>query len=148
MTFLPEFSTTTLVTGSRFEEIRTSTEATVGTARIIYLVRVLPNGQESDMLLLADDALSDSTRLFEKFKDQGLPNGRYRIYLQETGFPARRVIEFYKSGQAFGDPLREPGPGANPVPRGTPVPGPQPTPERPHPSRSAARRWTGTIAGH
>ena len=67
------------------------------------------------MLLLAVSLERSQPGLFEKFKDQGLPTAGSRIYLQ-TGFPARRVIEFYKSGQAFGDPLREPGPGANPGP--------------------------------
>ena len=111
VTLLTEFTTTSLETASRFEDLRTTTEAAVGTVRIVYLVRVLANGRESDLLLLADDALSDVTKLFEEFREYGLPNGRYRIYLKEIGLPARRVIEFYKSGEAFGDPLHEPGPG-------------------------------------
>jgi hypothetical protein len=125
VTLLTEFTTTSLETASRFEDLRTTTEAAVGTVRIVYLVRVLANGRESDLLLLADDALSDVTKLFEEFREYGLPNGRYRIYLKEIGLPARRVIEFYKSGEAFGDPLHEPGPGSNPVPRNTPAPPPQ-----------------------
>jgi hypothetical protein len=91
---------------------------------MVYLVRVLPNGRESDPYLLPDDALSDLTRLFERFKEEGLPNGRYRIYLKEVGFPPRRVLEFSKSGASFGDPVREPGPRSNPLPRDESAPGP------------------------
>jgi len=104
------------------EEVRPPTESTVAKWRLVYLVRVLPDGAETDPHILPDDALHDLVRLFDRFRQEGLPNGRYRVYLQEIGFPARRVIEFYKSGNTFGDPIHEPGPGANPVPRDQPAP--------------------------
>jgi hypothetical protein len=149
VTFLAETVTTPLETVRSFESVRARTETAAGTVRIVYLVRVLPNGRESDLLLLADDALNDVTELFEKFKEQGLPNGRYRIYLKETGLPPRRVIEFYKSGQAFGDPLHEPGPGSNPMPRGAPALPPQrdgdATPPAPQRSQTRERPDGGPL---
>jgi hypothetical protein len=119
-----EVTTTAQEAVSQFESIRTQGETDVANVRMVYLVRVLPNGRESDPYLLPDDALSDLTRLFERFKEEGLPNGRYRIYLKEVGFPPRRVLEFSKSGASFGDPVREPGPRSNPLPRDESAPGP------------------------
>lgn len=118
------------------DEIRPPSEATVAKWRLIYLVRVLPHGAETDPYLLPDDALNDLVKLFDRFREEGLPNGRYRIYLKEVGFPARRVIEFYKSGNTFGDPVHEPGPGSNPVPQDQSAPSPKhdravPTPKHP-----------------
>jgi hypothetical protein len=114
------------------EEVRPPVESAVAKWRLVYLVRVLPDGAETDPYMLPDDALQDLVKLFDRFRQEGLPNGRYRIYLKEIGFPARRVIEFYKSGNTFGDPVREPGPGSNPVPRDQPAPSPQP--DRPAPT--------------
>lgn len=54
--------------------------------------------------------------LLEKSKQRSVPNGLYRIYLQEPGFPPRKLLEFYKSGDSIGDPVREPGRGSNPIP--------------------------------
>ncbi len=86
--------------------------------RRLTLVKVDPDGQEEDPQPLPEDALQRLNDLFERFKKIGLPNGLYRIYLEETGFPKRQLLEFYKSGETVGDPVREPGQGSNPVDQG------------------------------
>ena len=106
------------VEGSRrLEDLAAIAQTNVANVRLIYIVRVSAGGAESDPYLLPDDALNNLTALFEKFKTEGLPDGRYRIYLKEVGFPPRKVVEFYKSGDTFGDPIREPGRGSNPLPK-------------------------------
>ncbi len=100
---------------NRVEYAELRGEESVEEARILYIVKVGPNGEEGEPHRLPDDALADLAGLFAKFKQEGLPNGLYRIYLKEAGFPRRKLIEFYKSGKSIGDPVREPGPGANPL---------------------------------
>jgi hypothetical protein len=108
----------------RYEEAPPTAGETAEEARLIYLVRVFPGGREGDPYLLPDDALADLARLFEQFRAEGLPNGRYRIYLKEVGLPPRQVIEFYKSGDTFGETTRERGPGSNPLSPGQSAPSP------------------------
>jgi hypothetical protein len=93
--------------------------------RILYVVKAGLDGKESEPHRLPDDALADLAGLFEKFKQKGLPDGRYRIYLKEVGYPKRMLIEFYKAGNSFGEPSREQGPGANPVREEAPAVMPQ-----------------------
>jgi hypothetical protein len=99
----------------RAEEIQTAVEVTSTATREMVIVKVGPLGEEGDPHLLPEDALEDLEGLFERFVEEGLPNGRYRIYLREIGFPPRKLLEFYKSGRSIGDPVREPGPGSNPL---------------------------------
>ncbi len=101
--------------GSRYDELRPQSEASIENMRIWYIVRVLPSGMEGERYPLSDTIASDPARLFESLKEKGLPNGRYRVYLEESGFPRRLVYEFYKSGNSFGEPVRERGPGSNPI---------------------------------
>ncbi|HUT11749.1 MAG TPA: hypothetical protein VMY42_14710, partial [Thermoguttaceae bacterium] len=100
---------------NRIEEIRPPRETVVEEGRELYIVKVLPDGTEVDKQILSEDALADTEALFEKFRKKGLPDGHYRIYLKEVGFPARKLMEFYKSGDTFGEPVREPGRGSKPV---------------------------------
>jgi hypothetical protein len=127
---LPEVHTVppVLVTLPEFAQVQV--ESAAEEARIVYVVRVLPDGEEGAPQLLPDNALANLAALFEQFRVQGLPNGRYRIYLKETRFPPRRVIEFYKSGDSFGDPVRERAPGSNPLPEPKPTLPPGPAPNR------------------
>jgi len=111
----PEIRTTPVQQVTRFEESQARGETAVENVRNLYIVKVGPSGEEGEPHALPDDALADLAGLFEKFKQEGLPNGLYRIYLKEIGFPRRKLVEFYKSGQSFGDPVREPGPGSNPI---------------------------------
>ena len=99
----------------RTEEIQTAVEVSLTATRDLVIVQVGPLGEEGEPHLLPDDALEDLEGLFERFVEEGLPNGRYRIYLREIGFPPRKLLEFYKSGRSIGDPVREPGPGSNPL---------------------------------
>ena len=86
--------------------------------RRLILVKVGPGGQEEEVSQLPDDALQRLNEILERFKKLRLPNGLYRIYIEETGFPRRQLREFYKSGDAIGDPVREPGPGSNRLDQG------------------------------
>ena len=113
------------------------------------MVRVSPGGREGDPYLLTEDALADLARLFERFRAEGLPNGRYRIYLKEVGLPPRQVIEFYKAGDTFGDPVRERGPGSNPVPAGpsaAPIPQEKAAPQSGGPAGARAPSFPGPAA--
>ncbi|MCL4206671.1 MAG: hypothetical protein KJ000_29660, partial [Pirellulaceae bacterium] len=99
----------------RVDEIQTAVEVTSTAARELVIVKLGPMGEEGESYLLPEDALQDLNGLFQRFVAEGLPNGRYRIYLRESGFPPRKLLEFYKSGRSIGDPVREPGPGSNPL---------------------------------
>jgi len=80
-----------------------------------------PDGSEGERQSLPEDALSSLSALLEKLKGsaeegkEGLPNGLYRIYLEEVGFPRRKVMEFYKSGDTLGEQVRPPGRGSMPI---------------------------------
>jgi len=101
---------------NRIEEIRPPRETVVEEGRELYIVKVLPDGTEVEKQILPADALADTEALFEMFRKKGLPDGHYRIYLKEEGFPPRKLMEFYKSGDTFGEPVREPGRGSKPIP--------------------------------
>ena len=98
------------------EDIRSRGEVTVDAARELLIVKVNPDGSDGPAHQLPPTALADLKLLFERLVQEGLPDGRYRIYLREAGFPMRMLIDFNKSGTSIGDPVREPGPGSNPIP--------------------------------
>ncbi len=81
----------------------------------LYLVRVGPDGQEEKRVGLPISELQDLSRLLNRLEKAPIPNGLYRIYHQEPGLPARKILEFRKTGSAIGDPIREPGRGSNPL---------------------------------
>jgi hypothetical protein len=105
----------TLQLANRVESRPVQSEKIEEDARRLTLVKVDPDGQEEEPQPLPEDALQRLNDLFERFKKIGLPNGKYRIYLEEAGFPKRQLREFYKSGDTIGDPVREPGQGSNPL---------------------------------
>jgi hypothetical protein len=98
------------------EDIRSRAEVTVDAARELLIVKVNPDGSDGPSHQLPPTALADLKLMFERLVQEGLPDGRYRIYLREAGFPLRMLIDFNKSGTSIGDPVREPGPGSNPIP--------------------------------
>ncbi len=93
----------------------TGVEVNSNATRELVIVTVGAEGEELESYALPPDALINLQGLLQRFIDEGLPNGRYRIYLREVGFPVRKILEFYKSGTSIGTPVRELGPGANPV---------------------------------
>ena len=126
-----EINSVTALT-TKFEESQAPVETAPEDARGFYLVRVESDGSEGEHVPLPDDALSNLGGLFQKFRKQGLPNGTYRVYMTEAGFQPRKLIEFYKSGNSFGDPVREPGRGSNPISgadQSAPIPSKQDTPK-------------------
>lgn len=110
---------------TRQEELRPASETGVENQKVWYLVRVLPRGAEVEKIPIPEEIAADPVRLFQRLKEIGLPDGRYRVYLEELGFPRRMVYEFYKSGNSFGDPVRERGPGSNPIQQPAPQSGPK-----------------------
>jgi hypothetical protein len=108
----PATPTNTLPEAKAAESSHPQGEQTDRGQRQLTLVRVGPNEEDGEPHALPDDALERLNDLFEKFKRMLLPNGRYRIYLEEPGFPKRQLREFYKSRDVIGDPVREPGPGS------------------------------------
>lgn len=95
-------------------EILTGEEAENEQA-ILYLVRVGVDGEEESRTLLPLSALRDLTGLLDRIRKAPLRSGLYRIYHQEPGLPPRKVLEFRKTAEGIGDPVREPGRGANPL---------------------------------
>jgi hypothetical protein len=83
--------------------------------RRLLLFKVDATGvEEKEGHPLPDDAFERLNQLFKLFIDVGLPNGRWRIYLQDPDYPRRFLMEFSKWGDSIGEPVQEPGPGSNP----------------------------------
>lgn len=59
--------------------------------------------------------LKNLSGLLERLKKAQIPSAMYRLYYQEPGLPPQQVLEFRKTGNTIGDPVREPGRGTNPV---------------------------------
>ena len=92
-----------------------------GDMRRLILFKVDALGvQEQDGHPLAKDAFERLPELLPWLSQVGLPNGRWRIFLQEPGYPPRFLREFSKWGNVIGDPVQEPGPEASPLPRAAP----------------------------
>ena len=100
---------------NRLEELRPVSDTMVEQDRKLLLVKVGADGAEIEWEPLPGDALLDLKGLFETLIEKGLPNGLYRIYLSEPGFPLRKLIEFYKSDTTIGEPVREQPRGSNPT---------------------------------
>lgn len=111
----------------------TGVEVNSSATRELVIVTVNGDGEELQSYPLPVDALVNLQNLLQRFIDEGLPDGRYRIYLREVGFPVRKILEFYKSGTTIGTPVRELGPGSNPIKQSAPI---EPAPE--HDSEAAA----------
>ncbi|NQU23370.1 MAG: hypothetical protein HQ567_18985, partial [Candidatus Nealsonbacteria bacterium] len=127
----PLFLTTSRLT--RYEEISFRGEARQQQVRKLYIVKVV-NGEEVDRTDLPLEWVSKMSELLTQFKDRGLPNGTYRIYLKEPNLPQRELMEFIKSEDTIGEAVREPGRGSNPIlpdERGSDVPEPEEKPDAP-----------------
>ncbi len=115
-----EISTTPLLQKTPPERLRPGQGRVAEQLRELYIVKVVKaesgEQEQDEHYPLPEDALSDLNVLLERLKQEGLPNGWYRIYLKEKGLPRRRVLEFYKWGDQIGDYPREPGRGSNPAP--------------------------------
>jgi len=59
--------------------------------------------------------------LLERLRKAQMPSALYRLYYQEPGLPPQLVLEFRKTGNTIGDPVREPGRGTNPIDQQPPV---------------------------
>ncbi len=94
-------------------EIADQSEAEVA---ILFLVRVMPDGSEGERVMLPLSNLQDIAGLLERLKKASIANGLYRIYYGEPGLPPQQLLEFRKTGDAIGDPVREPGRGSEPLP--------------------------------
>jgi hypothetical protein len=88
----------------------------------LFLVRMLPNGEEGEQVKLSLSELRDLSDLLDRLKTAPIPNGLYRIYYQEAGLPSQKLLEFRKAGRMIGDPIREPGRGSNELEAGEAVP--------------------------
>ncbi len=81
----------------------------------LFLVRVGADGREGARVMLPLSDLQDISALLERLKISRIPNGLYRIYYAEPGLPPQKLLEFRKTGNSIGDPVREPGRGSNPT---------------------------------
>ncbi|MBW8883495.1 MAG: hypothetical protein JF612_01690, partial [Planctomycetia bacterium] len=82
---------------------------------VLFLVAVGPDGTEGPPLMLAVSDLRNVSALLERLRKAQIPSGLYRLYYKEPGLPPQLVLEFRKTGNAIGDPVREPGRGTNPL---------------------------------
>jgi hypothetical protein len=96
-----------------YDEIGASQAGEEDIVTRLYLVRVLPNGEEGEQVNLSLSELRNLSDLLDRLKTAPIPNGLYRIYYQEAGLPSQQLLEFRKAGQMIGDPIREPGRGSN-----------------------------------
>jgi hypothetical protein len=91
--------------------------------RMIEIVKLDPDGNPEKEVILTD-VPEKLNELLEKLKQGTYRNGRYAVYLTEysstgnTVIGRRLLMEVYKSGHTLGDPVHEPGPGSNPIPKG------------------------------
>ena len=117
------------------EEFLLAPESGAEETRQLYIVRVGPDGKEGEAAALPEEAIANLNRFLDQLRRQrGIPNGWYRIYLKEIGFPKRMLVQFYKSGESIGEPQREPGRGRKPLPDAQAPRGPQtsiPAPSEP-----------------
>lgn len=78
----------------------------------LFLVHVLPDGREGERVELALTELRDLSGLLKRLEAAPIPSGLYRLYYQEPGLPPQQVLEFRKTGDMIGDPVRQPGRGS------------------------------------
>ena len=97
----------------QFEETLPSPVRVTAHVRELLVMRVAYDGTETLLDRLTGERLSEMDELLEEFRERRIPNGKYCIYLQETGSPRRKLLEFYKSGNSIGEPVRELGRGSN-----------------------------------
>ncbi len=100
---------------SRHEEVPFRGGEVVQPERRFFIVKIAPNGEEEDRTELLAEDLSNLSELLTRLKDEKLPNGRYRILLEEPGSPTRTLMDFIKSQDTIGRPVRESGRGSNPI---------------------------------
>ncbi len=99
---------------TRYEDVSLATEQTDEDAAVLFLTRVSADGREEGRTSLPVTELRDLAPLLERLRRAPLRNGLYRLYHQEPGLPPRKVLEFRKTVDGIGDPVREPGRGSNP----------------------------------
>jgi hypothetical protein len=100
---------------NRLQDLGFGQLATQDEGATLFLVAVGPDGQEGAPVLLSVTDLKNISGLLERLRKAQIPSGLYRLYYKEPGLPPQLVLEFRKTGSTIGDPVREPGRGANPV---------------------------------
>jgi hypothetical protein len=117
-------------------------DAIVAERRMIEIVKLDPDGNPEKEAILTD-VPEKLDELLEKLKLGAYRNGRYAVYLTEYSVSGHAVIGrrllmvVYKSGHTLGDPVHEPGPGSNPLPKESPAQKPGSAPNV-HAPRTAA----------
>jgi hypothetical protein len=100
---------------NRYQELTIARDSGRQEVAMLFLVHVGPDGKEGQPALLPLKYLRDIPGLLEELKKAKIPNGLYRLYYQEPGLPPQKILEFRKTGDTIGDPVREPGRGTNPI---------------------------------
>jgi hypothetical protein len=104
----------TVTQQTRYEEVSLVEERAESDQAVLVLIRVGVNGCEEARTILPVAELQDLSALLERIRRAPLRNGLYRLLHQEPGLPPRKVLEFRKTAEGIGDPVREPGRGSNP----------------------------------
>ena len=105
---------------------------------MIEIVKLDPDGNPEKEVILTD-VPEKLNELLAKLKFGAYRNGRYAVYLTEYSVSGHAVIgrrllmEVYKSGHTLGDPVHEPGPSSNPLPKESPKQEPPAAPKVPLP---------------
>jgi hypothetical protein len=110
-----ENTQTLIVVLNRYPDLNLARAEAQTEGAILFLVAVGPDGEEGTRIALPVTELKNLSGLLERLKKAQIPNALYRLYYQEPGLPPQQVFEFRKTGNTIGDPVREPGRGANPV---------------------------------
>jgi hypothetical protein len=122
--------------------------------RMIEIVKLDPDGNPEKEVVLTD-VPEKLNELLDKLKQGAYRNGRYAVYLTEysstgtTVVGRRLLMVVYKSGHTLGDPVHEPGPGSNPLPKGDSNQGTPDAPKAPaaHGATAPAKRIDVRSAG-
>jgi hypothetical protein len=116
----------TVTQQTRYEDVSLVEERAESDQAVLVLIRVGVNGCEEARTILPVAELQDLSALLERIRRAPLRNGLYRLLHQEPGLPPRKVLEFRKTAEGIGDPVREPGRGSNPLDDQPAMPPPAP----------------------
>jgi hypothetical protein len=100
---------------NRLQDLNLARDDSAVEGAALFLVAVGPDGQEGTRVPLPVSDLKNLSGLLERLRKAQIPSALYRLYYQEPGLPPQLVLEFRKTGNTIGDPVREPGRGTNPI---------------------------------
>ena len=122
---------------NRLQDIGLGKPESRKTERRCSWLRLVPMAKKGRPSCSRSPICKNISGLLERLRKAQIPSGLYRLYYKEPGLPPQMVLEFRKTGNTIGDPVREPGRGTNPV---------ESQPQRPTADRLSAGRSANPAA--